>query len=125
MISGSGGGPIGSGVFRSTDFGANWTLLAGGLSTGSYRGFASNDKLIVAGAFGAGVFYSIDNGEKWTAINNGLTDLTIFDLELNDAYLIAASCGYIKLMKYLESKGLNINIINKSNGKISSNIKDW
>jgi len=85
------GGPIGSGVFRSTDFGANWTLLAGGLSTGSYRGFASNDKLIVAGAFGAGVFYSIDNGEKWTAINNGLTDLTIFDLELNDAYLIAAT----------------------------------
>ena len=78
-------------MYRSTDFGANWTLLAGGLASGSYRGFASNTQLIVAGSFGGGVFYSTDNGNNWTAINTGLTDLTIFDLELNDNYIIAAT----------------------------------
>lgn len=85
------GGPPGTGVYRSSDFGATWTLLGGGLASGSYRGFASNSQLIIAGAFGAGVFYSTDNGNNWTAINTGLTDLTIFDLELNDSYIIAAT----------------------------------
>ena len=85
------GGQIGTGVFRSTDLGANWTLLGGGLSSGSYRGFASNNQIIVAGSFGAGVFYSKDNGDTWTTINSGLTDLTIFDLEINDGYIVAAT----------------------------------
>ncbi len=85
------GGPPGTGVYRSSDFGATWTLLGGGLASGSYRGFASNSQLIIAGSFGAGVFYSIDNGNNWTAINTGLTDLTIFDLELNDYFIIAAT----------------------------------
>jgi hypothetical protein len=85
------GGQIGTGVFRSTDLGANWTLLGGGLSSGSYRGFASNNQIIVAGSFGAGVFYSTDNGDTWTTINSGLTDLTIFDLEINDGYIVAAT----------------------------------
>ncbi|MBC7748425.1 MAG: hypothetical protein H7Z76_07595 [Methylotenera sp.] len=84
-------GPTGTGVFRSTDLGTNWTLLSGGLASGSYRGFASNSKLIVAGSFGGGVFYSKDDGNNWTEINSGLTDLTIFDLELNDKYIIAAT----------------------------------
>jgi hypothetical protein len=84
-------GPIGTGVYRSTDFGANWALLSGGLPTSSYRGFASNDQLIVAGSFGRGVFYSTNNGDSWTQINSGLTDTTIFDLALNDNYLIAAT----------------------------------
>ena len=66
-------------------------MLGGGLASGSYRGFASNSQLIVAGSFGGGVFYSTDNGNNWTAINTGLTDLTIFDLELNDSYIIAAT----------------------------------
>ena len=66
-------------------------MLGGGLASGSYRGFASNSQLIVAGSFGSGVFYSTDNGDNWTTINNGLTDLTIFDLELNDNYIIAAT----------------------------------
>jgi len=39
-------------------------LLSGGLASGSYRGFASNSKLIVAGSFGGGVFYTTDNGDN-------------------------------------------------------------
>ncbi|MBK9678065.1 MAG: hypothetical protein IPO69_04160 [Saprospiraceae bacterium] len=66
-------------------------MLAGGLASSSYRGFASNNDLIVAGSFGAGVFYSKDDGNNWTEINTGLSDLTIFDIELNDKYIIAAT----------------------------------
>jgi hypothetical protein len=66
-------------------------MLAGGLPSGSYRGFASNSQLIVAGSFGGGVSYSTDNGDTWTVINSGLTDLTIFDVELNDYYIVAAT----------------------------------
>jgi hypothetical protein len=84
-------GQVGTGVFRSTDFGANWSLLGGGLGSGSYRGFASNSQVIVAGSFGGGVFYSTDNGNKWTTINEGLSDLTIFDLDINDSYYIYTS----------------------------------
>ena len=66
-------------------------MLAGGLLSGSYRGFAHDDRLIVAGSFGGGVFYSVDNGEYWTRINTGLTDLTIFDLEIHKGFIVAAT----------------------------------
>jgi hypothetical protein len=78
-------------VFRSTDLGASWTLLGGGLPVGSYRGFATDGRVIVAGSFSAGVFYSVDNGSRWTAINSGLTDLSIFDLEVHQGTLTAAT----------------------------------
>lgn len=85
------GGQISTGVFRSTDLGASWTLLRGGLATGSYRGFATDGRVIVAGSFGGGVYYSVDNGARWTAINSGLADLTIFDLDIHQGTLTAAT----------------------------------
>ena len=85
------GGQVGTGVFRSLDQGLSWTLLGGGLPGGSYRGFASDGRVIVAGSFGAGVYYSVDNGDHWTAINLGLTDLTIFDLEIHQGTGMAAT----------------------------------
>lgn len=85
------GGPLGTGVYRSTDFGENWSLLSGGLATGTYRGFASNNQLIVAASFGEGIFYSLDNGDNWVDINQGLGDTAIFDVEIDDNYLVAAT----------------------------------
>lgn len=84
------GGPIGTGVFRSLDYGASWTLLSG-LPVSAYRGFASNEDIIVAGSFGQGVHYSLDDGETWVEINDGLEDLTVFDLSINGEYLIAGT----------------------------------
>lgn len=85
------GGQVGTGVYRSTNLGVSWTLLGGGLPSGSYRGFASDDRLIVAGSFGAGVYCSVDNGDHWRAINAGLADLTIFDLEIHQGSILAAT----------------------------------
>jgi hypothetical protein len=85
------GGQIGTGVFRSTNLGATWTLLRGGLPTGSYRGFATDGRVIVAGSFSDGVFYSVNFGASWTAINTGLTDLSIFDLTIHQGTLLAAT----------------------------------
>ena len=94
-------------MYRSTNLGASWTLLAGGLSSGSYRGFAHDDRLIVAGSFGGGVFYSVDNGDKWTQINGGLTDLTIFDLEIHQGYIVAAT-NTQGVFRYAISNTLNL-----------------
>jgi len=85
------GGQIGTGVFRSTDLGASWSLLSGGIPPSSVRGFASNDRVIVAAAFGQGAYCSVDNGNRWIAINTGLADLTLFDLTIHEGYIIAAT----------------------------------
>lgn len=84
-------GQNGTGVFRSTDYGDSWELLSNGIASSSYRGFASNDTIIVAGSNAQGVFYSLDNGDSWTQINSGLGDLNVFDLDLNKNYIIAAT----------------------------------
>ena len=85
------GGQNGTGVYRSTDYGDNWTLLTNGIASSSYRGFASNSSIVLAGSTSQGVFYSLDNGESWTQINEGLLDLNVFDLELNNNYIVAAT----------------------------------
>ena len=85
------GGQTGTGVYRSLDYGTTWSLLTNGIASGTYRGFASNSNMIVAGSFTDGVFYSLDNGDNWTQINQGLLDLNVFDLELNNNYIIAGT----------------------------------
>ena len=79
------------GVYRSLDYGATWSLLSNGIISNSYRGFASNSNLIVAGGTSQGVFYSLDNGDTWTQINQGLLDLNVFDLEITNNYIIAGT----------------------------------
>jgi hypothetical protein len=85
------GGQIGTGVFRSTDFGNTWELLSNGITSSAYRCFAHNNDLIVAGSTSAGVFYSVNDGDSWSEINEGLTDLGIFDLSLSGSHIIAAT----------------------------------
>ncbi len=85
------GGPIGTGVFRSTDLGASWALLAGGLPPSTVRGFASDERLIVAAAFGQGVFCSFDDGGHWRALDRGLGDLAVFDLAIHEGAIYAAT----------------------------------
>jgi photosystem II stability/assembly factor-like uncharacterized protein len=74
----NGGGP-GSGILRTTDGGATWTELAGGLPRGD-KGriglaiFAGETRIVYAVVEGAsgGVFRSLDQGETWehlTAMN--------------------------------------------------------
>jgi photosystem II stability/assembly factor-like uncharacterized protein len=65
----------GSGVFKSTDYGANWQGVNAGLPRSYIRALAINPKnpnIIYASTIGTGIFKSIDGGENWTLSSNGI-----------------------------------------------------
>lgn len=70
-------GTAGSGIFRSTNKGANWTQANSGLpsdqASAYIDAFAVIGSNIFAGTEGDGVFLSTDNGANWVGINSGLT----------------------------------------------------
>ena len=69
----------GTGVFVSTDNGANWTLGTGitGASTNVLSVCVSGTN-IFAGTYGGGIFLSTNNGSTWTAVNTGLTGNALY-----------------------------------------------
>jgi ligand-binding sensor domain-containing protein len=71
-----------SGVFYSTDNGANWRQT--GLSRYVITALAINSRgHIFAGTAHSGVIRSTDNGVSWTQINSGLTDTDVWCLAIN------------------------------------------
>lgn len=66
-------GTDGGGIFRSTDYGANWNNM--GMTDTSVLCFGSNETgaNIFAGTNGQGVKRSDDEGGHWTTYNNSLT----------------------------------------------------
>jgi len=66
-----------SGIYRSTDNGANWTAVNTGLTNGTVNALANNAAGdLFAGTFG-GIFLSTDNGATWTAANTNLTNTRV------------------------------------------------
>jgi photosystem II stability/assembly factor-like uncharacterized protein len=80
-------GTTGNGVYKSTDGGSNWTLLAGGLASGSNLGrisialAPSNSQVLYVsiagntGSTGSGLyrfFRSTDAGANWTNLTTGM-----------------------------------------------------
>ncbi len=95
-------GTWGSGVFLSTNNGANWTAVNNGFpNTGG--GYGNGDTIITslvfsgnnlfAGTFSFGVFLSTNNGMSWTQVNNGLTDTSIYALAVLDTNIFAGTYG--------------------------------
>lgn len=66
-----------SGVYKSTDNGANWTLLDNGLpSDVSIHSMTSTATFLFAGTAGQGVYRSSDDGASWVPINTNLPNFT-------------------------------------------------
>lgn len=92
----------GSGIYKSTDFGASWNLVNVGSqnqSTYSLR-FDPNDpnKIFAPNHFGRGMLMSTDSGETWTASQAGLplvgnNDQLLYDLAIDptDSKIIFAA----------------------------------
>lgn len=59
----------GTGVWRSTDNGANWVSLSSGLASTKVYSLTSNGETLFAG--GRGVWRSTDNGATWQQVVNG------------------------------------------------------
>ncbi|MGD8276824.1 MAG: hypothetical protein PVH00_02305 [Gemmatimonadota bacterium] len=84
-------------VYKTTDYGATWTSIAGNLPPGPVNvireHFANPDLLFVGTDFG--VFVSIDGGGSWTAMKNNMPTVPVHDLQIqpreND--LIVATHG--------------------------------
>jgi hypothetical protein len=96
LFAGTGGGfpGYGTGAYRSTDNGGNWSAVNNGLQTHSVLSFAfsPNGKggaNVYAGT-DSGVFVSTNNGANWSAANNDLK-LAIFSLKVFGTNLFAGT----------------------------------
>jgi photosystem II stability/assembly factor-like uncharacterized protein len=63
------GGPLGDGIFRSTDSGSTWSPSNSGLTTYLISSFAAIDTVLFAGTDTNGIFRSTDNGDDWNQLS--------------------------------------------------------
>ena len=81
-----------SGIYRSSNNGANWTAADSGLSgPGLYSLAAKGTSLFAGTSWSAGVFTSTDNGASWTEANTGLPWFDIRSLLVNGRNLFAGT----------------------------------
>lgn len=85
-------------VFKTTNYGQNWTDLANNLPDGNPLYVVTEDpknpNLLFVGSEFA-VFYSANGGQSWTRLKNNLPTVAIYDLKVHprDNDLIAATHG--------------------------------
>lgn len=86
-------GTIGTGVWRSTNNGENWTAVNDGIPifvVGNLRGLTACGTNIFAGFTDyGGIYRSTNNGGSWVAVNNGLPDLRIMCLTSDGTNIFA------------------------------------
>jgi len=71
-------GTSGGGVFKSTNYGVNWTAVNTGLTDLHINTIAINSSgVIYVGTLNSGIFTSIYNGAHWISDNSGLTNTDI------------------------------------------------
>ena len=94
-----------AGVFKSTDGGANWSPIIGGLTNLKVFALAIDPKTpttIYAGTNGGGVFKSTNGGGTWTPLNSGLINLSVGRLlidPLNPSTLYAGTGGGVFVLR--------------------------
>jgi len=83
-----------SGVFLSTDNGANWSLRRNGLADSSNYAFAVCDTIIFAGGRSGKIYVSSDKGTNWKLLTGGLPDIyNINFLAVNGTSIFAGTSG--------------------------------
>ena len=84
-------------LYRTDDFGATWTSIAGNLPNAPINAIAEdrrNPQLLFVGN-DTGVFVTIDGGTRWVKMNNNMPDVPVHDLLVHprDNDLILGSYG--------------------------------
>jgi hypothetical protein len=83
-------------LYKTSDFGRTWTVIAGGIPDGAYARSIREDPvrrgLLYAGTE-TGVYYSTDDGAHWEPLQLNLPRVSVRDLELRGGDLIAATHG--------------------------------
>jgi photosystem II stability/assembly factor-like uncharacterized protein len=83
-----------TGVFLSTDNGANWNAVNNGIENTEVLSLAINGNNIYAGTYRAGFYVSSDNGTTWTLMNNGLPTTSIYAITCTGTKIIIGTGGY-------------------------------
>jgi photosystem II stability/assembly factor-like uncharacterized protein len=85
-------------IFKTTDYGASWTRITGGIPDGDpvyvVREDPKNPNLLYAGTE-FGVYFSVDGGGNWAPMGQGLPTVSVHDLIIHprDGDLIAGTHG--------------------------------
>jgi photosystem II stability/assembly factor-like uncharacterized protein len=88
-------GTSGSGVYKSTDSGINWSACNNGLTTLTINAMVTMETDIFAGTnYGGAVYKTTNFGADWIEANGGITFLQIRDLAALNNHIFAAANDY-------------------------------
>lgn len=83
-------------IYRTRDYGKNWSLIVKGIPEGSYVRSVREDPvrkgLLFAGTE-TGVYFSIDDGDSWQPLKLNLPTVPIHDLNIHQDDLVVATHG--------------------------------
>jgi photosystem II stability/assembly factor-like uncharacterized protein len=87
---------IGPYIYRTRDFGKNWTRINNGIPSGAYVRAVREDRvkkgLLFAGTE-LGFYFSINDGDSWQPLQNNLPASPVHDLVIKDNDLVIATHG--------------------------------
>ncbi len=88
-------GTNGAGIYKSSDWGANWAAINNGLNGATnFRAMESKgNTLFAAGPTGTGVFRSTDFGANWTLLGGGLASASYRGFASNSQLIVAGAFG--------------------------------
>ncbi len=109
-------------VFKTTDFGANWTDISGQLPDIPVNALAlhPDDENIIYAGSDIGMFISVDGGQTWASYSEGLPRVAVADLEVHTAQrkLRMASHGRSMWEIELEKPTLPPSILSPQGGEV-------
>jgi photosystem II stability/assembly factor-like uncharacterized protein len=82
-------------VFRSTDDGANWTMVYAAPTHEPVGAIAVKGRIVFLSVLGEGVLRSADDGATWHAGNPGLRSFFVYAFAMSDTRVIAATLSGI------------------------------
>ncbi len=88
-------GTNGAGIYKSTDWGANWVQINNGLGGATnFRAIESKGNTLFAGGqIGTGVYRSTNFGASWTLLAGGLATGSYRGFASNSQFIVAGSFG--------------------------------
>ncbi len=79
------------GVFISTNFGKDWTVISNGLTFPDIHKLTVWGNELIAGTIMHGIYLSSDNITKWKSINSGLPGISISSIGIYGNYVFAGT----------------------------------
>ena len=88
---------FGDSIYKSTDFGDNWTNIGSPNFAGpiSYAAIAENNSNIMAMSYGATLYKTLNGGQTFTNISAGLPNASITDIAFapHNDYIMVVTYG--------------------------------